>query len=62
MLPESFRTNLGWFKVMERFYKELKLLLKKYNVRLYCGDHGLIAKIKVDRNWYSVNIDDINVE
>jgi hypothetical protein len=47
---------------MEKFYKELKLLLKKHNVRLYCGEHGLIAKIKVDGNWYSVNIDDINDE
>lgn len=44
-------------KNFHEFLKELKLLLKKYNVKLYCGDYGIVAKIDDTR----VNIEeDIN--
>lgn len=43
------------------FLKELKLLLKKYNVKLYCGDYGIVAKIHDGKNERRENIEkDIN--
>lgn len=43
------------------FLKELKLLLKKYNVKLYSGDYGIVARIHDDKNEHRENIEkDIN--
>lgn len=41
------------------FYRELKLLLKKYKVSLYAGDYGIVAKFKFDGRDYRENIEKI---